>query len=219
MVQTRYEPVKPKKKIEENKINLHIRKKNSNFAGEYTQNVFQRKIHPYFKIKMDMETLHENADITLKSEESCTAIENEKKPKRTFSKISKSIAWLSLCAIVGILAVGAYGWYTGKWNDDKALEHYLVFVFCIVHILWITSIITMLTQKTAKWLRVMNVAAPLLLNIVIVAGIIINNFYTWKEQLAFGGTAWLIMLGVAYCILAFPIFVWLINTIVVICKR
>ena len=78
MVQTRYEPVKPKKKIEENKINLHIRKKNSNFAGEYTQNVFQRKIHPYFKIKMDMETLHENADITLKSEESCTAIENEK---------------------------------------------------------------------------------------------------------------------------------------------
>lgn len=164
-----------------------------------------------------METLNDNTNINL-PEETVTPTQSTHQQTYHFSKISKRIALVSVWALIGIISVGIFGLFTDKFSNHSFLEFYLVLVFGVVHILWISSIITMLIQKTKKWLRTLNILAPLVLNITLVIGIMANSLLSWEQLSNLSGITWIVYLGISYCALVFPIVVWLINTVVVLSK-
>lgn len=135
-----------------------------------------------------------------------------------YSKTSQIIAQSSvyIAALFGLIAIfgNAFKWFDIYDFEDK----YFISLFACVHMLWISSIIAMLLERTnKKWLRILNILAPLVINGAIVLALCLDAFIPWEVRQSINPIIRedIPLIVICLCI-ALPILVWMINTVVVL---
>ena len=135
-----------------------------------------------------------------------------------FSKANNILAWASICTltIFSLLAIigACFSWFRFGYFEDK----FLICLLSSIHLLWICSVVSMLLEKSVqRWLRIMNIIAPLIINGAIVLAMIIVGFMPDYLMRDFEYTnIYDLLMVVFFLSIAFPIVVWLINTFVVL---
>ena len=138
-----------------------------------------------------------------------------------FSKASQVLAWVSVGGIGLLLCVGIVGGVLNEYDNRYWEDCYLVTAFGFVHMLWISSVITMLLEKQLpKWHRTINILAPLTINGFIVLTLSLET-YIPRQFKTFVENTFIVDLSmlVLYLSIIFIIIVWLINTVIVLRTR
>ena len=133
------------------------------------------------------------------------------KANQVIAKVSASV--LILFTILGILSAIFYWFENRYWG-----ECYIITTFGFIHMLWISSVIAMLLEKELpRWLRTINILAPILINGAIVLILLLEAYIPIDViyQLSRTLTEYIPMMGVILSFI-FVIIVWIINTVAVL---
>ena len=134
-----------------------------------------------------------------------------------YAKANKILAWASIgiLTIFALLAIigACFSWFRFGNFEDK----FLICLLSSIHMLWICSVVLMLLEKSVqRWLRIMNIIAPLIINGAIVLAMIIVGFMPDHLMRDFEYTnIYDLLMVVFFLSIAFPVIVWLTNTYVV----
>jgi hypothetical protein len=144
--------------------------------------------------------------------------DSEIKEVRSYSRASQVIAKVSVGAVLCSIIIGIIGGIFSWFNNNDFMGIYTISTFAFVHMLWIGSIIAMLLEKElARWHRMLNILAPIVINVVLVlwalftvclpSGLVDRLGRTMTDDIP--------VIGVILSLI-FAITVWIINTVVVL---
>jgi hypothetical protein len=144
--------------------------------------------------------------------------ESKNQELRSYSRSNQIIAKVSVgvIAVLSVLAIfcGIFGWFENTYWEDC----YYITVLGSIHMLWICSVIAMLLEKDlTRWLRTLNILAPLIINGAIVLALLLEVYIPREViyQLSRTLTEDIPEMGFILSII-FVIAVWLINTVMVL---
>ena len=136
----------------------------------------------------------------------------------SYSRSNQIIAKASVgvITVLSVLAIfsGIFGWFENSYWEDC----YFITVLGSIHMLWISSVIAMLVEKELpRWLRTINILAPLIINGGIVLALLLEVYIPREViyRLSRTLTEDIPEMGFILSII-FVIAVWIINTIVVL---
>ena len=133
---------------------------------------------------------------------------------QSYSKANQVIAKVSVGAVLSFIILGIIGGIFNWFSHHNFRGIYTITTFAFVHMLWISSVITMLLEKDlAGWHRTLNILAPIVINGVLVL-LALNAIQQIDYRIPNFVEDFLCL-----CLLmsiVFVIIVWLINTIIVL---
>ena len=147
--------------------------------------------------------------------------DNKIQELRAYSRANQVIAKVSVGAVLSFIILGIIGGICNWFNNNDFTGCYTITTFAFVHMLWIGSVIAMLLEKElARWHRMLNILAPIVINVVVVlwalfavclpSGLVDRLGRTMTDDIP--------VIGVILSLI-FAITVWIINTVVVLRSR
>ena len=147
--------------------------------------------------------------------------DNKIQELRAYSRANQVIAKVSVGAVFCFIIIGIMGSICNWYSNYDFVTIYAITTFAFVHMLWICSVIGMLLEKELpRWLRTLNILAPILLNAVVVLVMLVEVYlpseveYYLSSKLSEDTLLISLILSII-----FVIAVWLINTIIVLRSR
>ena len=148
-------------------------------------------------------------------------VDNKIQELRAYSRANQVIAKVSVGAVLSFIILGIIGGICNWFNNNDFTGCYTITTFAFVHMLWIGSVIAMLLEKElARWHRMLNILAPIVINVVVVlwalfavclpSGLVDRLGRTMTDDIP--------VIGVILSLI-FAITVWIINTVVVLRSR
>ena len=147
--------------------------------------------------------------------------DNKIQELRAYSRANQVIAKVSVGAVLSFIILGIIGGICNWFNNNDFTGCYTITTFAFVHMLWIGSVIAMLLEKElARWHRMLNILAPIVINVVVVlwalfavclpSGLVDRLGRTMTDDIP--------VIGVILSLI-FAITVWIINTVLVLRSR
>lgn len=135
----------------------------------------------------------------------------------TFSRSNRIIAWITTGGLIIYIPIGIIGLGL-DWFENYAFNMiYSLPGMCLAHMLWISSVVAMLLEKSLqRWLRILNILAPLIINGAIVLAVMLMGLIPDEMRWDFQRSNLFDLLNTGFFLcIAFPSIVWLTNTYVV----